>query len=338
MAVRLTEGSGRRWESPVPAFVSKQWSANSTPSPVASRRCPHVALTPRLVLVRTDHLAQPDREPAWSQRQGREHETARDPAFAKRASRACSLRASARIEAVVRAGRRRWSQGGDERRRPPNRALLLSPKLSGAPALNRATRATIALPESDRPDGRDGRGTTASTLAPARAALAQCHGGSRESALLLQRGAVVEGSATASGRSSRPPPLLQPWQRHSEARAAARAEAVVARSVPARLDVGDCDSAPGLLGGRFRASTITCCTGTGRTEGRCDLNHAAVAWPRVAVISSLPAHALLPIVRSGHEISDDAGSRSQRQCGRGGLRFRRGSGRASPTATWSSRG
>ena len=317
MAVRLTEGSGRRWESLVPAFVSKQWSANSTPSPVASRRCPHVALTPRLVLVRTDHLAQPDREPAWSQRQGREHETARDPAFAKRASRACSLRASARIEAVVRAGRRRWSQGGDERRRPPNRALLLSPTSKRA---------------------RPGRGTTASTLAPARAALAQCHGGSRESALLLQRGAVVEGSATASGRSSRPPPLLQPWQRHSEARAAARAEAVVARSVPARLDVGDCDSAPGLLGGRFRASTITCCTGTGRTEGRCDLNHAAVAWPRVAVISSLPAHALLPIVRSGHEISDDAGSRSQRQCGRGGLRFRRGSGRASPTATWSSRG
>ena len=37
--------------------------------------------------------------------------------------------------------------------------------------------------------------------------------------------------------------------------------------------------------------------GTGRTEGRCDLDHAAVAWPRVAVISSLPAHALLPIVR-----------------------------------------
>ncbi len=28
-----------------------------------------------------------------------------------------------------------------------------------------------------------------------------------------------------------------------------------------------CDSALGLLGGRFRASTITCCMGTGRTEG-----------------------------------------------------------------------
>ena len=96
--------------------------------------------------------------------------------------------------------------------------------------------------------------------------------------------------------------LSEPWQRHSEARAAARAEAVAARSVPARLDVGDCDSAPGLLGGRFRASTITCCMGTGRTEGRCDLDHAAVAWPRVAVISSLPAHALLPIVRSGSQI------------------------------------
>ena len=33
------------------------------------------------------------------------------------------------------------------------------------------------------------------------------------------------------------------WQRHSETRAAARAEAVVARSVPARLDVGELSSA-----------------------------------------------------------------------------------------------
>ena len=31
--------------------------------------------------------------------------------------------------------------------------------------------------------------------------------------------------------------------------------------------MGDCDSAPGVLGGRFRASTITCCVGTGRTDG-----------------------------------------------------------------------
>jgi hypothetical protein len=46
----------------------------------------------------------------------------------KRASRACSLRASARIEAVVRAGRRCWAEGRDERRRPPDSALLLSPK------------------------------------------------------------------------------------------------------------------------------------------------------------------------------------------------------------------
>ena len=69
------------------------------------------------------------------------------------------------------------------------------------------------------------------------------------------------------------------------------------RPARARLDLGDCDSAPGLLGGRFRASTITCCMGTGHTERRCDLDHAAVAWPRGAVISSLPAHALLPIVR-----------------------------------------
>jgi len=33
--------------------------------------------------------------------------------------------------------------------------VLLSPKLSSAPAPNRATRATIAFAESDRPGGRE---------------------------------------------------------------------------------------------------------------------------------------------------------------------------------------
>jgi hypothetical protein len=42
----------------------------------------------------------------------------------ERASGACSLRASALIEAVARARRRCRSQCGDERHRPPNRALL----------------------------------------------------------------------------------------------------------------------------------------------------------------------------------------------------------------------
>ena len=43
------------------------------------------------------------------------------------------------------------------RNRAPSKpgALSQSPKLSGAPAPNRATRATIALPKSDRPDGRE---------------------------------------------------------------------------------------------------------------------------------------------------------------------------------------
>jgi hypothetical protein len=89
------------------------------------------------------------------------------------------------------------------------------------------------------------------------------------------------------------------WQRHSGAGAAGRAEAVVARPGPAGLDVSDCDSAPALLGARLRASTITSCVGTGRTEGRCDLDHPVVAWPGVAVISSLPAPALLPFVLNG---------------------------------------
>ena len=77
----------------------------------------------------------------------------------KRASRACSLRASARIEAVVRAGRRCWSQGGDERRRPPNRALLLSPNLKrrqtdasahASPAVATRSRSSPALSQGTR--------------------------------------------------------------------------------------------------------------------------------------------------------------------------------------------
>ena len=46
-----------------------------------------------------------------------------------------------------------------------------------------------------------------------------------------------------------------------------RLEVAWSPAVRARLEVGDCDSAPGSLGGRFRASTITCCVSTGRTEG-----------------------------------------------------------------------
>ena len=46
----------------------------------------------------------------------------------KRASAACSLRASALIEAVVRAGASIWPQDGGERRRRPDRELLLSPE------------------------------------------------------------------------------------------------------------------------------------------------------------------------------------------------------------------
>ena len=71
----------------------------------------------------------------------------------KRASGAFSLCASALIEAAVRTGRRCRSQCGDERHRPPNRALLLpcelSPKISACErhterSLRDAVDATVA--------------------------------------------------------------------------------------------------------------------------------------------------------------------------------------------------
>ncbi len=73
----------------------------------------------------------------------------------KRASGACSLRASARIEAVVRAG------------------VDAGPKVATNGA-DRANRALLLSPTSKR--AQDGRGTTASTRAAARASLCLCHG------------------------------------------------------------------------------------------------------------------------------------------------------------------
>ena len=69
-------------------------------------------------------------------------------------------------------------------------------------------------------------------------------------------------------------------QRHSEAGAAARAEAAVARPGCARLDVGDSTSAPGLLDRPFRATTIRILRrhgtypGGGDLAGRLSLGHA----------------------------------------------------------------
>ena len=59
----------------------------------------------------------------------------------------------------------------------PNAAWLLPPKLSSAPAPNRATRATIAFPESDRPDGPE--------------AAMLCHGRDTGGWLLLTSGAIT---------------------------------------------------------------------------------------------------------------------------------------------------
>ena len=115
-----------------------------------------------------------------------------------------------------------------------------------------------------------------------------------------------EGSTTAFGRSRRAPPLLQPWRRHSEAGAAARAEAVVARSGPARLDLGELDSHWQNDRGQGRASALA-------ESARPDLLAAGVS-------ASLPAEAslaLIPIVWPQASPATGAGVR----CRRGLLRL-----------------
>lgn len=61
----------------------------------------------------------------------------------------------------------------------------------------------------------------------------------------------------------------------------------------------DCDSAPGLLAGRFRASTITCCVGTGRTEGPLRPRSPECRLAGRSSHSCLPPDELLPIVPCG---------------------------------------
>jgi hypothetical protein len=56
--------------------------------------------------------------------------------------------------------------------------------------------------------------TTAFIFSALAGSLSGCHGGSRESVLLLQRGAVVGRFRYRIREGSRLPPLLQPWHRH----------------------------------------------------------------------------------------------------------------------------
>jgi hypothetical protein len=137
----------------------------------------------------------------------------------------------------------------------------------------------------------------------------------------IRRSPAVETSAPAQ--------LSQPWRRDSAARAAARAEAGVPRPGLTGLDVGDCDSALSLLDRRFRASTITSCVRHRPDRDRRDLDHRAVAWPGGAVISSLPAQALLQLVQGAVGVSSNrASTRRRRAVARSGKEASRRGARA----------
>jgi hypothetical protein len=98
------------------------------------------------------------------------------------------------------------------------------------------------------------------------------------------------------------------WQRHSEAQAAARAEAVVARPRPARLDVPIATARQVCRAADSQQSQSRVAWHGPYRADSCDLDHTVVAWPGVAVISSLPAHALLPIVHLSSAVLDAAGA------------------------------
>ena len=78
--------------------------------------------------------------------------------------------------------------------------------------------------------------------------------------------------------------LVLTWQRHSETRAAARAEAAVARPGRAGLDVGDSPAHRVCRTADSEQPRSESCVGTECIQGRCDLDHPAVAWSGGAVI------------------------------------------------------
>ena len=77
----------------------------------------------------------------------------------------------------------------------------------------------------------------------------------------------------------------------------------MARSVPARLDVGDCTARQVCWAADSEQAQSRVAWAPAVPSDRCDLDYTVVAWPGVAVISSLPAHALLPIVLCASELA-----------------------------------
>ena len=81
----------------------------------------------------------------------------------------------------------------------------------------------------------------------------------------------------------------------------------MARSVPARLDVGDCIARQVCWAADSEQAQSRVAWAPAVPRDRCDLDYTVVALPGVAVISSLPADALLPIVRTSSEVGVDEG-------------------------------
>jgi hypothetical protein len=115
----------------------------------------------------------------------------------------------------------------------------------------------------------------------------------REPAVVCQQPSVGRSPQLGDRRRSRPPGRRDYRNRAkgiARPELAARAEAVVARSVPARLDVGDCDSAPGCWAVDSEQAQSRVAWAPAGPRDRRDLDHPVVAWRGVAVISSPARH------------------------------------------------
>ena len=122
---------------------------------------------------------------------------------------------------------------------------------------------------------------------------------------------------SAAVKTTGPNRLSEPFC-ESAARVGAMVEAVVPRRGRARLDVCSAAGPRVCSPANSQRSRSGSCVGTERIQSCCDLDHPAVAWPGGAIVSWLPAHALLQIVQRDNADTDGLHARNARQSSRAG--------------------
>jgi hypothetical protein len=133
---------------------------------------------------------------------------------------------------------------------------------------------------------------------PTEVPLAQPAARSRPPAMTSSAWAADLRASRSHSRTSFMSRRVLSWRCDSNARAAARTKAVVSRWTAHAWMWAIATARQVCWAADYEQAQSRVAWARAVPRDRCDLDHQVVAWPGVAVISSLPAHALLPIVEA----------------------------------------